>query len=481
MKLRLSSRQSELAQAQAYQVARTLQTQFPDLEVEMLFRESLGDKNLTDPLWKMPEKGVFTEDFYRDLVQEETDLIVHSWKDLPTDEKPDTWIAATLERADQRDLLLFKKGSIGKRQLQIYSSSPRRAYNLSEFFSWAIPWDVSEVNFQSVRGNIPTRIRKMLAAQEIDGLVLAKAAMDRLLFEDRFPETQAFLRETLQNCQWMVLPLTANPNAAAQGALAIEIKRGRTEIEKIISKINCETSYRTADRERILLKKFGGGCHLALGMSCLQRDFGDLEFVRGKTPVGESIEELRYFPKKPLPKDIDKVRLDFKAERIPIKVAIPASISALYVTKSEAWNLQYSGVVWASGLETWKKLAKNGVWVSGSSEGLGEGENAQVDHYGGAPLNWGRLGHQLALQDEGKQHFATYRLDLSLQSRDIRRQGAFLWKSPQEFDLAVAENPEIRTQLHVCGPGRTFQALKQRLGSDRNIFVELGDGFKTVL
>ena len=95
--IKISSRQSALAKIQAYQVGQTLESASGS-PVEYLFRESLGDKNLTDPLWKMPEKGVFTEDFYIDLIKNQTDMVVHSWKDLPTEIKPETKIAATLPR-----------------------------------------------------------------------------------------------------------------------------------------------------------------------------------------------------------------------------------------------------------------------------------------------------------------------------------------------------------------------------------------------
>jgi len=111
MRLKLAARKSDLARLQAYLVGAALEAQDPSLQVEYRFRESLGDKNLTDPLWQAPEKGVFTEDFHRDLVEGAADLVVHSWKDLPVAEKPETMVAACLERADSRDLLLFKRSS----------------------------------------------------------------------------------------------------------------------------------------------------------------------------------------------------------------------------------------------------------------------------------------------------------------------------------------------------------------------------------
>src|SRR5206468_2152220 len=141
--LKLGSRKSDLARIQAHAVGEALEAAHPGLKVEFHFSESLGDKNLTDPLWKMPGKGVFTEDLTGDLVEGRVDLVVHSWKDLPVEEKPSTEIAATMTRADSRDLLLFKKNSRSRltdgKVLRIFSSSPRREYNLKPFLSEYLP------------------------------------------------------------------------------------------------------------------------------------------------------------------------------------------------------------------------------------------------------------------------------------------------------------------------------------------------------
>src|SRR5690349_14814080 len=105
MKIKIGSRRSDLARVQALAVGRALKKAHRDLEVVHSFKESLGDKNLSDPLWKMPERGVFTEDFVDDLIQGRCDVVVHSWKDLPAEPRTETAIVATLPRADQRDLL----------------------------------------------------------------------------------------------------------------------------------------------------------------------------------------------------------------------------------------------------------------------------------------------------------------------------------------------------------------------------------------
>ncbi|MFN9069193.1 MAG: hydroxymethylbilane synthase, partial [Bdellovibrionales bacterium] len=181
MQLRISSRKSDLARIQAYQVGEAIKAHHPNLEIIYQFRSSLGDQNQEDPLWKMPSKGVFTEDFKKDLLSGEADLVVHSWKDLPTAMGDETHIACTLPRADSRDLLLFKKISLGKGHLNLLSSSPRRSWNLTPLLAQLMPFKVSKLDFSIVRGNVQTRIRKLLENPEADGLIVAKAALDRLL------------------------------------------------------------------------------------------------------------------------------------------------------------------------------------------------------------------------------------------------------------------------------------------------------------
>ena len=142
MGLKIASRKSDLARLQAYQVGAALSKAHPQHEVHYHFRQSLGDINQSDPLWKMPEKGVFTEDFREGLLKGEWDMVVHSWKDLPIDIPEGSEIAATLPRADMRDLFLLKKKAWEKVQksgsLRVFTSSPRRIYNLEHFLVWCI-------------------------------------------------------------------------------------------------------------------------------------------------------------------------------------------------------------------------------------------------------------------------------------------------------------------------------------------------------
>jgi len=96
--------------------------------------------------------------------------------------------------------------------IDIFTSSPRRAHNLNSFLRDALP-AINSPSFLNVRGNVPTRVRKLLEGQT-DGLIVAKAAIDRLLSaqQSEFAETREFLREALSQCRWMVLPLRENPS-----------------------------------------------------------------------------------------------------------------------------------------------------------------------------------------------------------------------------------------------------------------------------
>ena len=137
--LKIISRKSPLARIQAFLVAERISKSFPDIDILHLYKNTLGDEDLTTPLNKMPDIGVFTNDIRNDLLNEVADIAVHSWKDLPVDLEEGTEIIGTLDRADMRDMIFLKKDSIGKKGLTILSSSPRREKNLSTFLPTALP------------------------------------------------------------------------------------------------------------------------------------------------------------------------------------------------------------------------------------------------------------------------------------------------------------------------------------------------------
>jgi hydroxymethylbilane synthase len=485
--LRISARKSDLARLQAYQVGEALQKKIPGIEIQYHFRESLGDKNLTDPLWKMPEKGVFTEDFVQDLLDENTDMVVHSWKDLPTATRVGTEIVATLPRADQRDLFFFKKNSAERVRasgaLHVLSSSPRRAYNLENFLKDYLPFGLKTVQFHNVRGNIQTRVKKMLEDPAMDGLVVAKAAIDRLLTVKalEFQEPRGFLREALQSLDWVVLPLSVNPNAAAQGALAIEIKNGRQDLEQILSQIDCRETFASAQKERDTLASFGGGCHQKIGVAVLKRSYGDVFFLKGLTDQGQVLDEKSLLRESQVVKlEISKLASskELKMERTHrLQASIPIGIQGLWIAKAEALpeSLRFSGLVWTAGLQTWKKLSQLGVWVHGSSESLGEDENPQIESLFGAPVRWAKLTHKDASQEPGKEVIPTYEVVVSVKDWQMGTREAFYWNSGSQFLAALGKEPALVHKRHACGPGNTYKVLRDKLGHQASIEIYLDE------
>ncbi len=479
MRLKISSRKSDLAKIQAYMVGDALIKTFPGTEIEYRFKESLGDINLHEPLWKIPEKGVFTEDFHKELLSQETDMVVHSWKDLPTELKETTFIAATLPRADQRDLLLFKNSSIqnSKKDVRIFSSSPRRSYNLTSFLAEAFPFETNSIQFESVRGNVPTRIRKLIEDESIDGLIVAKAALDRLLTapQAEFADTQVKLREYLKSLNWMVLPLSVNPNAAAQGALAIEIRKDRKDLIEILQKINHQDTFFAATEERIILKSFGGGCHQKIGAALSAKKFGWIESLQGLTDAGQVLDKYYIRQTQSIPQfsksEIWSQSLANKDYFHRVNKDMNLSCEGVFVSKAEAWNSKIKAkYIWSAGVTTWKKLAKQGVWVHGSSDSMGEADLPQIDELVGKQVPWVKVTHNLALENKSafSDCIATYELSRNAEKFDLSGKKSFYWGSFSLFQAAISEFPEIINAHHACGPGSTFDSLHKYF-TDHNL------------
>jgi hydroxymethylbilane synthase len=484
MRLVLAARRSELARIQALQIGRSLENLNPKIKIEYSFHESLGDKNQADPLWQMPEKGVFTQDLREGLLAGRYDLAVHSWKDLAIENNGETEIVATLPRADMRDLLLVRADRWQEvrrsRRLTILTSSPRRSYNLQTFLPAALPARIDELIFEPVRGNVPTRVRKMWNPGA-DGLIVAKAALDRLLEapEEEFTAMKAELRQLLSQCRWMVLPLGANPTAAAQGALAVEIKTGSPELRDLFATINSSEAFETTIRERDILRSYGGGCHQKIGTSVLRRPYGEITFLRGLTDGGVVLNEVSLKPNRPRPAKLARALmwpLTPADSDWFVREAIPATIpnSPLWVARADALledaSVSDSQLVWTAGSKTWLKLASRGIWVNGSADGLGEHEDPRIQTLAGGAVAWTKLTHVDAPNENGMRAVGTYRLIPKADAPNIEGKKYFFWSSGSAFERAFSLNPWLKSMTHFCGPGNTQGALK-RNGVEAHIFL----------
>lgn len=476
MRLVIASRKSDLARIQSLKVGKSLSEKNPQLKIEYHWRESLGDINLQDPLWKMPEKGVFTEDFHQGLVSGEFDMVVHSWKDLPTEDRQGTLIAATLPREDVRDVLLFKKKDLSKKEINILTSSPRRIHNLQKHLPLLMPRGFEKIDFSPVRGNVQTRVRKLMESTA-SGLVVAKAALDRLLdpsLDEEFQETQSFLKQSLEDLLWMVLPISLNPPAAAQGALAIEICNNREDLKEILKSIHCDSTFQAVLNEREMLKSWGGGCHQKIGVCILPRPYGTLTSAQGERDTGERIDLWHldssedsslftgdYFPTQA------KESLWFDREKMAVSSSFK-NFNAHWVSKAEAFpesvQLSSDHLIWTSGVKTWMTLASRGCWVNGSSESLGEREDERLHPLDQKTRQWCKWTHDGGEENKERTAIKTYKLTPKKAPPLISEKTEhFFWMSGSSFREALRHYPWLVNKKNWSGPGLTSEALAKEI------------------
>lgn len=494
--LKIGSRRSALAKLQSYLVAQELKKKYPDLAVEFVFKESMGDKDLVTPLWQMGDRGVFTKDFVEDLLQEKVDVVIHSWKDLDLKINEGTQIISVLSRRDQRDLLLIKKSAFLQSDfpiLQIFSSSPRREYNLQRFLKKALPLRLQkEIEFSPVRGNISTRLKKWMDSSS-HGIIVAKAALDRLLSED-FPESaneeyaiiRKELREVLAKSLFMCLPLSENPNAPAQGALVAEVKVGRNEILEIIQSISDPLVQSSVGIERKILSEYGGGCHQKIGVASVAREFGQITWLKGQADDGRILDgcDLQAVVRHPKAMSSDKIwplkRSPLEFAREGIEHPFPEK-KDIWVARKDAWldhwqQTDLAIAIWASGLKTMYELAKKDIWVNGSADSLGENESPDIDILLGRKSAFVKITHTLSGDVQSDMaRFYTYNLTLKSQIPDLSDKTHFFWMSGHQFDLVFKKNPGIASAFHSSGPGITRDHIASRLGmeANKNVLVDV--------
>ena len=492
--LTIISRKSTLAKLQALEVSEAIKRKFPEIKITFRTKDTSGDIDLTTPLHKMPEMGVFTSDIREELLTEKADIAVHSWKDLPVNLEEGTEVAATIKRADPRDVLIFKKSSFKNKKLEIFTSSPRRQENLSKFLKKALPFEIDSLSFSDIRGNILTRVQK-LKDSNADGLVIAKAALDRLLFssEKGFSELDSF-KEDLNTFLWMVIPCSQNPCAPGQGALAVEVKSGNKKIFELLNEINDLDVFKDVEDERKKLKKYGGGCHQKIGVSIENHPLGKITTEKGLTPDNELIDKRSFIPFKkefsrlenPIKDFYPKLKKDFKLfSRSKINDGIneikTIKNSGLYISRASSietgTEIDLSNVIWTSGIENWFKLAKKGIWVNGTSDSLGEEQSKPESFL--KKVKWFLVSH-IDSQSKDKKLIATYKLVPEKDIEDLSNYSHFYWMSISSFQEALKRFPSIEKAEHSCGLGKTFDELNKLYPNKIKPFLNYEDWLEKV-
>ncbi len=258
MKIVLGTRGSSLALAQA-EIAGNLLSQVAGIEkVERQIIKTTGDRRLDLRLSDSGKKfarGLFTKELEECLLNGQIDVAVHSLKDLPTELPEGLTIAAVLPREDPADVLVSREvASINAIRVNavIATSSPRRARQLQRLRP--------DLTIVDVRGNVPTRIDKLINQPSWDGLILARAGLERLGLKIRENRIQFDGRTLFASTVEGMLP------AAGQGAIALEVLEKSSAIRDLLRAVNHPETWFCVHAEREFLRLLGGGCEVPIGV-----------------------------------------------------------------------------------------------------------------------------------------------------------------------------------------------------------------------
>ncbi|RYU90673.1 hydroxymethylbilane synthase [Mucilaginibacter terrigena] len=306
----IGTRGSELALWQANFVKDSLAAL--NITAELKIIKTQGDRILNLSFDKLEGKGFFTKELEEELLAGTIDLAVHSHKDLPTENPPGLIIAAVSEREDPAELLLILKDCVDVRQKlsvkfggMVGTSSNRRKAQLLA--------TRPDLEIEELRGNVPTRINK-LRDENYDAIMLAKAGVSRLGID-----LSEFHVEELTPTEFIPAP--------AQGVLAIQIRESNADLFEALQALNHPDVAEELALERGVLKMFGGGCHLPLGVYC-RRDDGKFQVFTSKAEDGEEFPDRYFIEADTLDGVADKIVARFAKDRkFPNKVFISRDIS----------------------------------------------------------------------------------------------------------------------------------------------------------
>jgi len=225
-------------------VAERLREAVPGLSVELVEIRTSGDVIKDVPLGPALGQSFFTKEIEEALLAERVDVAVHSCKDLATTGHDALVIAAIPEREDPRDVLVSPHGRLADlpEGARVGTSSMRR----KGFLRVARP----DLVLTDQRGNVPTRLR---ATEEgrVDAVVLAAAGLARLGLLERATD---------------VLDPALMLPAAAQGALAVQVRVADEETRRIVAVLDHATTRAAVEAERACLHRLEAGCQAPVGV-----------------------------------------------------------------------------------------------------------------------------------------------------------------------------------------------------------------------
>ena len=200
--------------------------------------------NLEADISRIGGKGIFVKEIEQSLLSGETDIAVHSMKDMPSVLPDGLVIGSVLRREDPRDVFVSADGRALEQlrgEGRVGTGSIRRRAQLLFRFP--------DLEIVPIRGNVDTRLRKIFS-ENFDGIILAAAGLNRLGLSERITQYLA---------QDYMVP------APCQGIIAIECREDDAETRDFISAIAHPDTETAAAFERSFLETFGGDCQVPLG------------------------------------------------------------------------------------------------------------------------------------------------------------------------------------------------------------------------
>ncbi len=263
-KIRIGSRDSKLAIIQSELVMAAIREYDPDIKLELITMKTTGDRILDKTLDKVGGKGLFVKELDNALYNNEVDITVHSYKDMPLEDNPELPVVALSKREDPRDVYILPQN--GKNGELIGSSSLRRQLQLKELFPGC--------KTAPIRGNVQTRLKK-LDRGEFSAIVLAAAGIKRLGLESRI--SRYFSIDE-------ILP------AASQGIIAVQGRAG--ENFDFLKLFHSEESLCISLAERTFVREMNGGCSTPIAAyATLQGSEIILKGLHCNETTGESRKE----------------------------------------------------------------------------------------------------------------------------------------------------------------------------------------------
>ena len=270
--IKIATRKSILALWQSEHIKARIEAQHKDVKVVLEGMKTKGDVILDTPLAKIGGKGLFTKELEDSMLKGETDIAVHSLKDVPVVFPEGLKLAAICSREDTRDAMIsekFAKFSDLPHGAKVGTTSLRRKMQLLIMRP--------DLEIISLRGNVQTRLRK-LKEGEFDAIILAMAGINRLNIKAEVAHIYTFGFDEM-------IP------AMGQGALGIEARDEKQILEQI-DFLNDENAVIETTIERDFVSVLEGGCQVPIGISArLKGDEISIDAIVGLPDGSEYIKD----------------------------------------------------------------------------------------------------------------------------------------------------------------------------------------------